>query len=99
LSFQLPSHPQNHGQPCVEFFLYLTPDSTEKRGVMIPSGNLLLWVAVLGASFLVFNAVAAALGRATDGRVRRKCKRNHGRVAHRRSGRPLVTLSAKTAKA
>ena len=66
---------------------------------MIPTGNLLLWVAVLGAAFLVFNAVTAVIGRATDGRVRRKCKRNHGRVASRRSGRSLVTLSAKTAKA
>lgn len=66
---------------------------------MIPTGNLLLWVTMLGVALLAFNAISNLLGRATDGRIRRKCRKNHGRVASRRSTRPLVTLSAKTAKA
>ena len=65
----------------------------------MPIGNLLLWAVLLGVAFVVFNGVTSMVGRATDGRVRRKCRRNHGRVIARRSSRPLVTLSAKTAKA
>jgi hypothetical protein len=77
--------------------LYLGVESVEKGGAMMP--NLLLWAVLLGVAVVVFNAVASLVGRATDGRIRRKCRRNHGRVIPRRSGRSLVTLSAKTAKA
>ena len=66
---------------------------------MMPIGNLLLWTVLLGVAFVVFNGVSTMVGRATDGRIRRKCRRNHGRVIARRSGRTLVTLSARTAKA
>jgi hypothetical protein len=66
---------------------------------MMPIGNLLLWAVLLGVAFVVFNGVASMVGRATDGRIRRKCRRNHGRIITRRSGRNLVTLSARTARA
>jgi len=65
---------------------------------MMPFGNLLLWIALLGVAFLVFNILSSVIGKATDGRIRRKCRKNHGRVVARRDRRPLVTLSAKTAK-
>ncbi len=61
--------------------------------------NLLLMAVLLGVAVVVFNGVTSVVGRATDGHIRRKCRRNHGRVIARRSGRALVTLSAKTAKA
>lgn len=66
---------------------------------MIPTGNILLWVALLGVAFVVFNALSSVLGSVTDARTRRKCHRNHGRVITRRDRRQVVTLSAKTAKA
>ena len=77
--------------------LYLHAESVEKGGAMMP--NLLLWAVLLGVAFVVFNGAASIVGQATDGRIRRKCRRNHGRVIPRRTGRSLVTLSAKTAKA
>jgi hypothetical protein len=66
---------------------------------MLPTGNLMLWVALLGVAFVAFNAVRTLLHSATDARTRRKCHRNHGRVISRRDRRQVVTLSAKTAKA
>ncbi len=65
----------------------------------MPTGNILLWVAVLGVAFVAFNAVRSLVHSATDARTRRKCHRNHGRVVTRRAHRQVVTLSAKTAKA
>ena len=61
--------------------------------------NLLLWAVLLGVAFVVFNAVASLAARVADGRIRRKCRRNHGRVIARGSRRSLVRLSARTAKA
>lgn len=65
---------------------------------MMPIGNLLLWVALLGVAFVAFSALRALLGSAFDARTRRKCNRNHGRVVTRRDRRQVITLSAKTAK-
>ena len=65
----------------------------------MPTGNLLLWVVVLGVALVIFHFVTSVVGRAVDGRIRRKCRRNHGRVIPRRSGRNYVALSARTAKA
>lgn len=65
---------------------------------MMPSGNLLLWIALLGVAFVAFSALRAVLGSVFDAHTRRKCNRNHGRVVPRRARRPVVTLSAKTAK-
>ena len=44
-------------------------------------------------------AFASLVGSAVDGRIRRKCRRNHGRVVARRARRPAVTLSVRAAKA
>ena len=62
------------------------------------SGNLVLWLVLLGVAFFLFKAVASLVGSLSDKRIERKCRRNHGRVVTRRAHRPLVRLSAKVPK-
>ena len=66
---------------------------------MMANGNLVLWLILLGVAFFVFRLVASLIGSLSDRRIRRKCRRNHGRVVARRAHRPLVRLSARTPKA
>jgi hypothetical protein len=61
--------------------------------------NLLLVAVLLGVAFVLFHGIHLVLGRFADGRIRRKCRRNHGRVIPRDARRKLVTLSARTARA
>lgn len=63
---------------------------------MMPFGNLLLWGVLAGVGFVVLGIVASAIHSATMARLRRKCRRNHGRVVSRRAGRTPITLSART---
>lgn len=62
---------------------------------MMPIGNMLLWGVLAGVGCLVVGAIVSALHSAADARVRRKCRRNHGRVISRRHTRPAITLSAR----
>jgi hypothetical protein len=66
---------------------------------MITSGNLVLWLVLLGVAFFLFKVVASLVGSLSDKRIRRKCRRNHGRVVARRAHRPVVRLSANAPKA
>jgi hypothetical protein len=66
---------------------------------MMTSGNLVLWLVLLGAAFFLFKVVASLVGSLSDKRIRRKCRRNHGRVVTRRAHRPAVRLSANAPKA
>lgn len=62
------------------------------------SGNLVLWLLLLGVAFFLFKAVASLVGSLSDKRIQRKCRRNHRRVISRRAHRPVVRLSAKAPK-
>lgn len=62
---------------------------------MMPFGNLLLWGVLAAIGCFVVGAIVTALHSAADARVRRKCRRNHGRVMSRRQGRTAITLSAR----
>ena len=66
---------------------------------MMTSGNLVLWLVLLGVAFFLFKVVASLVGSLSDKRIRRKCRRNHGRVVTRRAHRPAVRLSANAPKA
>jgi len=66
---------------------------------MMASGNLVLWIVLLGVAFFLFKVAAGLIGRMSEKRIRRKCRRNHGRVTSRRSHRPAVRLSANASKA
>lgn len=62
------------------------------------SGNLVLWIVLLGAAFFLFRVVASLVGSLSDKHIQRKCRRNHGRVVTRRAHGPVVRLSAKVPK-
>ena len=66
---------------------------------MMTSGNLVLWIVLLGVAFFLFKVAASLIGSLSEKRIRRKCRRNHGRVISRRSHRPAVRLSANASKA
>ena len=59
----------------------------------------MLWLVLLGVAFFLFKVVASLVGSLSDKRIRRKCRRNHGRVVARRAHRPVVRLSANAPKA
>ena len=62
---------------------------------MLKHGNLVLWLVLLGVTLAFFKILASLIGSLSENRIRRKCRRNHGRVVTRRSHRPVVRLSAK----
>jgi len=66
---------------------------------MMANGNLVLWLVLLGVAFFLFKLVASLIGSFSDKRIRRKCRRNHGRVVARGSHRPIVRLNTKAPKA
>ena len=66
---------------------------------MMAYGNLVLWLVLVGVALVLFKVVATLIGSVSEKRIRRKCRRNHGRVISRRSEPPAVRLSAKAPKA